>query len=110
LPDDAPMYEGSDHLFRSVWNRILATLLVPKSMGFTPACTRAGGAVHHFRQGMPIQDLMWKMRVTSQSTLSHYLQEVVALTSLKKLPDLSKHRILLFSRMYQLALKNVIDS
>ena len=36
--------------------------------------------------GTPIADILWRMRLRTYETLGHYLQEVVALTSLASLP------------------------
>jgi hypothetical protein len=110
LPLQERIFDFSAHVYRSFWDKVLAILLVPKELKFTPACSRAGGAVHAFGNGTNIPDLMWTMRVSSQSTLSHYLQEVVALNSLKKLSNESRERVRLFASFYKVALKSTCTS
>ena len=42
---------------------------------------------------MPIADILWLMRLKSQETLAHYLQEVTALNVLYSLPESAKKKI-----------------
>jgi hypothetical protein len=41
----------------------------------------------HYKQGRPIADLLWLMRLRSQVTLESYLQEVAAMNALADLPE-----------------------
>ena len=103
LPDNTCVYPWSAYSARKKWEYCLTFLGITKEFRFTPGCLRAGGAVHAFR-GTSIESLMWRMRITSHATLAHYLQEVVARTSLKRLPEDSKARIRLFASFYKVAI------
>ena len=98
------VFAGSASAHRSLWNKLLGFLGIPPTLRFTPASCRAGGAVHAFQSGLSIEGLLWRMRVTSQQTLAHYLQEVVASTSLRALSPLASDRVLAFSRLYPVVL------
>ena len=63
------------------------------------------GAVAAFTDGFDIHSLMWRMQVTQQRILEHYLQEVVARQTLNKMPEIARSRIRAASRLY-LALLN----
>lgn len=41
----------------------------------------------------PVADIMWQMRLNERTTLAHYLQEVVALTTLGALGPASMERV-----------------
>jgi len=40
---------------------------------------QGGAAAYHYKNGKEISDLLWLLRLRSQSTLESYLQEVAAL-------------------------------
>lgn len=86
LPDQF-LYAGSPASFRSRWSALLRHLRVPPSFSLTPGSLRGGGAVASHRRGVPIADLMWKMRISQQRTLFHYLQEVTAISMLPQLSE-----------------------
>ena len=86
LPPDAPLLPLSPSAFRRRWDFLLKSLAVPKSFGLTPGGLRGGGAVSQYIAGCHITDLMWRMRIRTQDTLAHYLQEATTLTSLAALP------------------------
>ena len=79
--------------FRTRWEQILDELEMPRQLRPTPASIRGGGAIVAYQKGEPIQDIMWRMRVQSQTTLEHYLQEMAADSIMTRLPETSKHRI-----------------
>ena len=94
------LYPLSAAAFRTRWNILLRMLGVPSSARLTPGGLRGGGAVAAYRLGMPIQDLMWQMRLKHSSTLEHYLQEVAAVSALANLPDAARSAILAASQSY----------
>ena len=73
--------------FRTRWDAILRHLQVEKSLKLTPGSVRGGGAVALHRSGTKIADLLWRLRLAHQQTLSHYLQEM---TAASVLPNMSK--------------------
>ena len=79
--------------FRTRWEQILDDLAMPEDLRPTPASIRGGGAIVAYQKGEHIQDIMWRMRVQSQTTLEHYLQEMAADSIMTRLPEVSKHRI-----------------
>ena len=99
-PMDYPLFDASAYQYRKRWDLILSILGVPKSFRLTPGGLRGGAAVHHYKAGRPIQDLMWLLRLRSQVTLESYLQEVSALNLLAKLPDEAKSCIKLFAATF----------
>lgn len=50
----------------------MRVLGVPPSLRVMPGGLRGGGAVHAYRHGAAISELMWKMRVRHQGTLEAY--------------------------------------
>ena len=85
-PSEERLFDASASTFRRRWDFLLASLGVPATSRLTPGGLRGGGAVHLYQQNVPIQDLMWRMRLRSQSTLESYLQEVAAIGVLPSLP------------------------
>ena len=84
---DEPLYAAAPSTFRRRWDAILKALGIPVSLQFTPASLRGGGAVHKYRAGATITDVMWALRLKHVDTLQHYLQEVTASLSLASLPE-----------------------
>lgn len=70
------LYPGSAGCFRTRWEKLLNRLNVPSSAKITPGCLRAGGTVELYKQGMPILDILWCLRLKNVETLQHYLQEI----------------------------------
>ena len=62
-------------------------LAMPKDLRPTPASIIGGGAIVAYQKGEHIQDIMWRMRVQSQTTLEHYLQERAADSIMTRLPE-----------------------
>ena len=86
LSPDQMIYGGSASAFRSRWDAILRKLNINSSIHLTPGSLRGGGAIAAYRRGVPIEQLMWMMRVLHQRTLGFYLQEMVAASVLPSLP------------------------
>jgi len=99
LQPQAPIYFGSAGAFRTRWNRLLLGLKVPLSCGLTPAGLRAGGTVELYRQGCPISDILWTLRLKKLETLQHYLQEVSTQITMVDLPLDAKQMIYSFSEL-----------
>ena len=101
LDSHEKLYPFSASAFRSRWDRLLRDLHVHQSeYCFTPGSLRGGGAVMHYTQDTSIADLLWKMRLRGATSLSHYLQEVAALSSLRDLPPVSKQAVSAASNLY----------
>eukprot|EP00435_Cladocopium_sp_Y103_P058652 s418_g20.t1 len=81
MPLDLPLFDGSAYQYRKRWDLLLEMLGISKSSALTPGGLRAGAAVFHYRCGKGVQDLLWLMRLRSQTTLEAYLQEVAALNT-----------------------------
>ena len=85
LEKDEPLFPLSPGAFRTRWNAVLKHLQVGTEHRLTPGSLRAGGAVFLHRSGVSISDLLWRMRLQHQKTLSYYLQEVTASSILPSL-------------------------
>jgi hypothetical protein len=95
-----PLFPGSASVFRRRWDFLLRALSIPASCKLTPGGLRGGGAVHAFRQGLSIPDLLWKMRIQHAATLEAYLQEVTAITALTQMPDVARQRVMTASTFF----------
>lgn len=100
------LFPLSASAFRTRWDRILGALRVPISCRPTPSSIRGGGAILAYRRGEAIQNILWRMRLTSQKTLESYLQELAADSALVSLPEVSKQRIRSAASLYTHALKS----
>ena len=107
LDEFLPLFPLSPATFRSRWNKLLTALEVPPSVWPTPASMRGGGAIMAYKRGEPIANILWRMRLVSQSTLEHYLQELAAESFLVKLPEMTKVRIRLAASFYTPALRSL---
>lgn len=92
-PLDEPLYPQSPYHYRKKWDLLLGDLGLSKKAGLTPGGLRGGAAVMHYKNGRPIADLLWLMRLRSQVTLESYLQEVAALNALAQLSTTSREFI-----------------
>ena len=91
MPMDADLFGSTAYQYRKRWDAILTVLGLGSGHGLTPGGLRGGSAVYHYRRGKPIQDLMWLLRLRSQSTLESYLQEVASLNVLAQVkPEVRK--------------------
>ena len=59
-----------------------------------------------YRRGEQVADILWRMRLMSQSTLEHYLQELAAENYLTKLPEKCRNRIRAAAVFYDLFLQS----
>ena len=107
LPPGELLYPGSPAVYRRRWDALLAKLKIPASVKLTPGSLRAGGAIAAFQKGLGVNDLLWRMRLKSLSTLEYYLQEMSAISILPSLDPATRRRIsaasLLFLRQLFLA-------
>ena len=87
LKRDEFLYPGSAGAFRSRWDAALKHIGIGKQHRLTPGSLRGGGAVACHRRGIHISDLLWKMRLQHQRTLSYYLQETTAMSVLPALEE-----------------------
>ena len=71
---------------------------VPSDLAITPGGLRGGAA---YRQGIPITELLWKMRLLQLSTES-YLQECAAQTVLSRIPAHSLQRVRAAAKYFDL--------
>ena len=92
-PSEAKLFSGSAAVFRRRWDKALLALGIGRGHDLTPAGLRGGGACHDFEQHSDIARLMWRMRIGSQETLAHYLQEVAAQTFAISFPETAKATI-----------------
>ena len=81
LPKTALLFEGTAHQYRRRWDYLLGLFDIQKAaVRLTPGGLRGGAAVRMYRENVPVQQIMWAMRLRQQSTLEFYLQEVGTLT------------------------------
>ena len=109
LDPDLCLFPLSAAAFRSRWEHLLDELLVPKQMRPTPASIRGGGAIMAYQRGETISDIMWRMRVSSQPTLEHYLQEMAADSIMTRLPETCKHRIKSAAVLYSTLIEHPVS-
>ena len=100
VPMDRPLFNTTPYQYRKRWNMVLATLVGRCSCPLTPGGLRGGSAVFHYRNGVAIADLMWLMRLRSQSTLEFYLQEVAAMNVLATLTPTARSNVSLMASIY----------
>ena len=91
---ERPLFDSTSYQYRKRWDLVVETLGFTKPFTLTPGGLRGGAAVHHYSMGKPIQDLLWLLRLRSQTTLENYLQEVASLNILAKLPPKVRQSIL----------------
>eukprot|EP00435_Cladocopium_sp_Y103_P013368 s3434_g3.t1 len=95
LDYDSPLFASTSYQYRRRWDFLLEKLGIQQLVTVTPGGLRGGAAVYHYKAGKPIQDLLWLMRLRSQTTLEAYLQEVAALNTFSQLPKDVRDSILL---------------
>lgn len=99
LDRDAFLYGASPGAFRTRWNTLMKKLSVPVSSRLTPGSLRAGGAVWLHKRGLGIADVMWRLRLQHQKTLTFYLQEITAESILPALPQSVREAIRLLKEL-----------
>eukprot|EP00438_Fugacium_kawagutii_P025922 Skav202341 [mRNA] locus=scaffold2638:25078:31004:- [translate_table: standard] len=107
---DDPLYGATSSTYRRRWDAILKSLGVPISLQFTPASLRGGGAVHKYRAGATVTDVMWALRLKHVETLQHYLQEVTASLSLASLPETCKQKVRASLALFPVSLNILLQS
>ena len=88
--------------FRRRWDAILAKIGVQVHHHLTPGSLRGGGAVSAHKRGVSINDILWKMRLQNQKTLSYYLQEMTAVSLLPMLGPETRANIAILQRLIPL--------
>ena len=106
LRPKAKLFDGAAAAYRKIWNTVMHAFNIPASK-YTPASLRGGGCCYAYENHPSITDLMWRMRLTSMSTLKHYLQEAVATASLSSLAPSDRHIILSASRSFGVSIRRV---
>ena len=101
-----PLFPLSPAAFRTRWEKILSALGIPAELRPTPASIRGGGAILAYHRGEAISNILWRMRLVSQTTLESYLQELAAESVLVRLPEVTKVRIRLAASFYTQILKS----
>ena len=105
LSPEERLYPLSGSAYRRRWDALLKALGLPAHLHLTPGGLRGGGAVSAFHQNPSIELLLWRMRLKSQTTLAHYLQEVGAAVSLLGLTEPVRERLRALNRLYEPALQ-----
>ena len=95
-----PLFTHGPRTFRKRWDDILSTLRVSAALEITPGGLRGGGAVYEYHHNPDIQQLMWRMRLSSAGTLQHYLQEVTSRQILIRVAGEGRTRIALAQSLY----------
>jgi len=93
LDRDEQLYPGSAASYRRRWNSILAALDISPSFGLTPGGLRGGGSIHLYHLGVPIADILWRMRLRQLVTLESYLQETAGENIFLSLPLSSRKAV-----------------
>ena len=93
LDFNSSLYPQHYAIFRGRWNRCLKILGIPEGSALLPGGLRGGGAVAAYRHEVPIDTILWRMRIQNMKTLNHYLQEVAAVSVLGDLPLQARERI-----------------
>ena len=94
LPRDLQLFGGSASVYRRRWDMVLQQLGIPNTLRLTPGSLRGGGAVRAHKRGLPISEMQWRMRLSSQSTLGYYLQETTVASILPSLTNDSRSSVL----------------
>ena len=97
---DALLFACSPYQYHKRWDAILRCLDLLKSVRLTPGGLRGGFAVWAYRVGRPVQDIMWSLKLRSQTTLESYLQETAALNCFAGLPFNARKNIMFVSEMF----------
>ena len=99
------LYPFSASSFRGRWDHLLSLLGISSDAHLTPGGLRGGGAVAAYALDVSVDELVWRMRLRSQQTLVHYLQEVTALSSMRDLCPRARESVLLAARCYSRSLR-----
>ena len=108
LEPEAPLYPSSASSYLRRWNKIAEALSLPVEAQITPGSLRPGGTIFLYHSGLPIADLMWRLRLRNISTLESYLQETGAINIFASLPLQVKHNVQHCSEMFPHLCKAII--
>eukprot|EP00438_Fugacium_kawagutii_P022593 Skav212131 [mRNA] locus=scaffold1323:119679:120781:- [translate_table: standard] len=100
-PNDSALYAGSPGVYRRRWDHLLKLCQIPASLRLTPGGLRGGAAVWLYKHKTPVADIVWRLRLRSQSTLESYLQETAALGVLQKIDERTLNSLQLISKLYE---------
>ena len=100
LAYDSPLFATTPYQYRKRWDLAIAALCGAQIKSLTPGGLRGGAAVHYYKNGRPIADLLWLLRLRSQSTLESYLQEVAALNVLASFSPKARESILVMASSF----------
>ena len=94
------LFSGSPAAYRKCWISLLYSFEIPSDLALTPGGLRGGAAVAAYRKGIPITELLWRMRLLQLATLESYLQECAAQTVLPRLPPRSLRKVRAFAKYF----------
>ncbi len=100
MPLEQLLFAATHYQYRKRWNILLSVLEVGDAARLTPGGLRGGAAVHHYRAGRSINDVMWLLRLRNQQTLESYIQEVAALNTMAKFSPRTRSLISHFSNIF----------
>ena len=95
------LFSLSPASYRKRWDTLLSSFNVPTSLHLTPGGLRGGGSVAAYRPGLPLSEIMWRMRLVSSSTLESYLQEVAAQSLLPRLDESVRRKVQSAARFFE---------
>ena len=93
---DNLLFAATHYQYRKRWNILLSVFEIDKAARLTPSGLRGGAAVHHYRAGRLIADVMWLLSLRNQETLESYIQEVAALNTMAKFSPRTRSLMSLF--------------
>ena len=102
FPKHVRLYQGTPSLYRRRWDAVLNMCEIPADLRLTPGGLRGGAAVMLYRKHTPIQDILWRLRLRSQSTLESYLQETAASSVFASLHDQVRVRLFAMGPLFEL--------
>ena len=76
------------------------TLYDPYQTQAHPRGTQGGAAVMLYRRGEPVSNILWRLRLRSQTTLESYLQEMAANAVFTALRPEVRQRLYAFDSIY----------
>ena len=101
VPKDLLLYNSSPSAYRRRWDALLRICGVPKQLRITPGGLRGGAAVMLYRKHVPIHDILWRLRLRSQTTLESYLQETAASAVFVSLDPSVRERLFNIGLLYE---------
>ena len=102
FPKDMLLYAASPSAYRRRWDYLLQLCGIPLELRITPGGLRGGAAVMMYRKHTPIHDILWRLRLRSQSTLESYLQETAASAIFVSLDPSVRNRLFNIGALFEL--------